>query len=97
MEIAAFEGNRDDNHAMTPPLKVEQMLVSRAATGPKARQRVLGVHDIRVAFFHAPAEEDVHVRMTSGVSKLVNAASFVRYTTGELAVAERSRSRPEGA
>ena len=53
MEIAPFEGNRDDNHAMTPPLKVERMLVSRAATGSKARQRVLGVHDIRGAFFHA--------------------------------------------
>ena len=32
-DIAAFEGKRDDNHAMTPPLKVARMLVSRASTG----------------------------------------------------------------
>ena len=46
MDIAAFEGKRDDSPAMTPPLKVARMLTSRAATGSKARRRVLGVHDI---------------------------------------------------
>ena len=63
MEIAAFEGKRDDKHAMTPPLKVAQMLVSRAETGSKARRRVWGIHDIRVAFFHAPVEDERYVRM----------------------------------
>ena len=29
MEIAACEGKRDDKHAMTPPLKLVRMLVSR--------------------------------------------------------------------
>ena len=28
MDIAAFEGKRDDNYAMTPPLKVSRILVS---------------------------------------------------------------------
>ena len=51
MEIAAFKGKRDDKHATTPPLKVARLLVSRAATGSKARRRVSGIHDIRVAAY----------------------------------------------
>ena len=82
MDIAAFEGKRDENHAMTPPLKVARTLFSRATTGPKSGRRVLGVHDIRVAFFHAPVEEEIHVRMPRGVCKPLAggsvAASFVR-------------------
>ena len=62
MEIAAFEEKRDDNHAMTPPLKVARMLISRAATGSTSRRRVLGIHDIQVAFFHAPVV-DGHVAL----------------------------------
>ena len=46
------------------------MLVSGATTGSKARRRFLGKHGIRVAFFHTPVEEDVHVRTTRGVCKL---------------------------
>ena len=56
-QIAAFGRKRDDNHASTSALKVARMLISRAATGSRARQRVLGIHDIRVAF-HAPVEEE---------------------------------------
>ena len=62
MIIAAFEGKRDDHHAMTPPLKVARMLISRVATGSKSRRRVLGIHDIQVAFFHAPVV-DGHVAL----------------------------------
>ena len=47
---------------MTPPLKVARMLISRAATGSKSRRRVLGIHDIQVAFFHAPVV-DGHVAL----------------------------------
>ena len=68
MEIAALEGKRDDNRAMTPPLKEARMLVSRAATGSKARRRVFGIHDIRVAFVHAPVEVDFYVRISRGVT-----------------------------
>ena len=82
--IAAFEGKRDDHHAMTPPLIVARMLLSGVATGSKSRRRILGIHDIQVAFFHGG-------RACSSV-----AASFVRWTAGELAVAESSRSSPEG-
>ena len=84
MEIAAFERKRDDNHVMAPPLKVARMLVSRLATGSKARRRFLGIHDIR---FDAEC--------ASLVCGCV-VARFVRYTAGELAVAESSQSRPEG-
>ena len=41
-DIAAFEEKRDDKHAMTRPLKVERVPVSRAATGSKSRRRVFG-------------------------------------------------------
>ena len=61
IEVAAFDEKRDDNHAMTPPLKVARMLVSRAATGSKAQRRVFGIHDIPVAFFHAPVEKDIYI------------------------------------
>ena len=54
---------------MTPPLKVARTLVSRTATGSKARRGVLGIHDIRLAFFHEPVEEEIYVRMTRKVCK----------------------------
>ena len=82
MEIPAFEGKRDDNHAMTPRLKVARTLVSREATGLKARRRVLAIHDIRVAFFHAQMEEEKYVGMPRGVCKLWYVALLRRALCG---------------
>ena len=67
MYARLWPGKRDGNHAMTPPLKVARMLVSRAATGSKSRRRVLGIHDTRVAVFRAPLLEEMYVRMPRGV------------------------------
>ena len=59
MQIAAVDGETRRHSRDYATLQVARMLDSRAETGSKARRRVLGFHDIRVAFFH----KDMFVRM----------------------------------
>ena len=68
MDLVSFTGARDDNHAMTPLLKVARLLLSLAASRPEGGvAHVIGLHDIRVAFFHATIDEQLVVIMLSGV------------------------------
>ena len=55
----AYEG-REDTFAGTPPLMIVKAVLSLAAS--KGRNRLVGLHDVSVAFFHAEADENLFVK-----------------------------------
>ena len=48
---------RLDDHQGTPPLKVLRMLFALATSNDLHRQKVCGIWDVSVAFFHSPMDE----------------------------------------
>ena len=55
---------REDVSQATPPLKINRMVVSFAATGPAGggpNKKLIGRWDISVAFFHAPSTQKLAV------------------------------------
>ena len=59
--------NRDDVHQGTPPLKVLSMLISQATSKDSHRQKVCGIWDVSLAFFHSPMDEFAVVRPPLGL------------------------------
>lgn len=59
MEFNRFA--REDVNASTPPIAVVCAVISMAASKRPRGQRLLGVYDVSVAFFHADIDEDIQV------------------------------------
>ena len=58
---------RDKVHQGTPPLKVLRMLLALATSKDAHRQKVCGIWDVSVAFFHSPMDEYTVVRPPPGL------------------------------
>ena len=58
---------RLDVHQGTPPLKVLRMLFALATSKGSHRQKVCGIWDVSVAFFHSPMDEFTVVRPPVGL------------------------------
>ena len=58
---------RLDVHQGTPPLKVLRMLLALATSKGSHRQKVCGIWDVSVAFFHSPMDEFTVVRPPVGL------------------------------
>ena len=54
-------------HQGTPPLKVLRMLLALATSKGSHRQKVCGIWDVSVAFFHSPMDEFTVVRPPVGL------------------------------
>ena len=58
---------RLDVHQGTPPLKVLRMLLALATSKGSHRQKVCGIWDVSVVFFHSPMDEFTVVRPPVGL------------------------------
>ena len=91
---------RLDVHQGTPPLKVLRMLLALATSKGSHRQKVCGIWDVSVAFFHSPMDEFTVVRPPVGllpnISENMMARPFVHSlsTSGDVFVQALSPLRP---
>ena len=58
---------REDVHQGTPPLKVLRLLLAVATSKGSHRQKVCGIWDVSVAFFHSPMDDFTVVRPPPGL------------------------------
>ena len=74
-------------HHGTPPLKVLRMLLALATSKGSHRQKVCGIWDVSVAFFHSPMDEFTVVRPPGAVASAWQAMgseeSIVRHSDGQ--------------
>ena len=90
---------RLDVHQGTPPLKVLRMLLALATSKGAHRQRVCGIWDVSVAFFHSPMDEFTVVRPPAGLRSAWKALGFeqgaVWHSDGKQVFWEASRRSAE--